>query len=181
MLPVPEGQGHPVGDSLCADEDVELARRLLRRRDVGPRDAAAARRTWCSPTGSPPTRTPRELDGIDVPDGMMGLDIGRRTAEAYAAEIARAGTVFWNGPMGAFELAPFAAGTRAVAEAVAGAAGVTVVGGGDSAAALVQFGSGPGHPSVDRRRRGAGADRGPRAARGGGALMTGDRAATARR
>jgi phosphoglycerate kinase len=84
--------------------------------------------------------TPHELDGIDVPEGMMGLDIGRRTADAYAEEIARAATTFWNGPMGAFELDRFAAGTKAVAAAVADAAGITVVGGGDSAAALVQFG-----------------------------------------
>jgi phosphoglycerate kinase len=70
----------------------------------------------------------------------MGLDIGRRTAAAYADEIAKAGTVFWNGPMGAFELEPFATGTRAVADAVAHAGGTTVVGGGDSGAALAQFG-----------------------------------------
>ena len=80
------------------------------------------------------------LDGVDVPDGMMGLDIGPRSAEAYATLVATAGTVFWNGPMGAFELAPFAAGTRTVAEAVAASAAVTVVGGGDSAAALQRFG-----------------------------------------
>jgi phosphoglycerate kinase len=80
------------------------------------------------------------LDGVDVPDGWMGLDIGTRSAAGYAEVIRDAGTVFWNGPMGAFELAPFAAGTRAVAEAVAATSATTVVGGGDSAAALAQFG-----------------------------------------
>jgi phosphoglycerate kinase len=80
------------------------------------------------------------VDGVDVPDGLMGLDVGPRTAQAYAEVVAGAGTVFWNGPMGAFELEPFAPGTRAVAEAVAQAQGTTVVGGGDSAAALRQFG-----------------------------------------
>lgn len=129
-------QGHSIGDSLCADEDLDPARELLAR-------------------GSGKLRLPvdlvlgqafeadterRELDGVDVPDGWMGLDIGPRTAEAYGEEIAGAGTVFWNGPMGAFELEPFAAGTRAVAEAVAAAPGTTVVGGGDSSAALQQFG-----------------------------------------
>jgi phosphoglycerate kinase len=84
----------------------------------------------------------RESDGVEVPDGWMGLDIGLRTAAAYAEAIAAAGTVLWNGPMGAFELEPFAAGTRAVAEAVADAPGITVVGGGDSVAALQLFGLG---------------------------------------
>jgi phosphoglycerate kinase len=133
-------QGHAIGASLCAEEDLEPARRVLdaaraegRARlelpsdlVLGDRFAAEAER--------------RDLDGVDVPDGWMGLDIGPKSAERYARVIAGAGTVFWNGPMGAFELAPFAAGTRAVAEAVAQAPGTTVVGGGDSAAALERFG-----------------------------------------
>jgi phosphoglycerate kinase len=82
----------------------------------------------------------RQVDGTEVPDGWMGLDIGPRTVAAYAEVIGAAGTVFWNGPMGAFELEPFAAGTRGIAAAVASAPGFTVVGGGDSAAALGSFG-----------------------------------------
>ncbi|MGH2838930.1 MAG: phosphoglycerate kinase [Thermoleophilaceae bacterium] len=133
-------QGKPTGDSLVEEAGVELAKQALARAKgdsrcrlllpldlvLGDRFDADAER--------------RELDGVDVPDGWMGLDVGRATAEAYAREIEQAGTVFWNGPMGAFEMEPFAAGTRAVAEAVARSEGTTVVGGGDSAAALAQFG-----------------------------------------
>jgi phosphoglycerate kinase len=133
-------QGHGVGSSLCEQEGIPEAKRLLEeaRREgkaefVLPVDLVLGREF------SADTEV-RELDGVDVPDGWMGLDIGPRTAQAYAERIAGAGSVFWNGPMGAFELPPFAAGTRTVAEAVAAAPGVTVVGGGDSAAALTQFG-----------------------------------------
>jgi phosphoglycerate kinase len=132
-------QGKPTGDSLVEEEGIELARKALEKAEgsscrlllpvdlvLGERFAADADR--------------RELDGIDVPDGWMGLDVGPKTAAAYAREVEAAGTVFWNGPMGAFELEPFAGGTRAVAEAVAGAPGRSVVGGGDSAAALTSFG-----------------------------------------
>ena len=70
----------------------------------------------------------------------MGLDIGPRTAARYASEVAAAGTVFWNGPMGRFELQPFSAGTRTIAEAVASAPATTVVGGGETVAAMRSFG-----------------------------------------
>jgi len=137
-FPFFKAQGHSVADSLCADDDVELARRLIGSSDDGaaiqlPSDLVCAERFAAD-------ATPVPVDGVDVPDGMMGLDIGPRSADAYATIIATAGTVFWNGPMGAFELAPFADGTRAVAEAVARTAAVTVVGGGDSVAALHRFG-----------------------------------------
>jgi phosphoglycerate kinase len=129
-------QGHGVGDSLCEAEGIDPARRVL---DAGgdklrlPTDLVAGRAFKAD------TET-RDIDGVDVPDGWMGLDVGTGTSSAYADVIAGAGTVFWNGPMGAFELEPFAAGTRAVAEAVAASPGTTVVGGGDSAAALAKFG-----------------------------------------
>jgi phosphoglycerate kinase len=133
-------QGHSVGSSLCEAEGTEPAARALETshgEDTAdlllPTDLVLGREF------SADTEV-LQLDGIDVSDGWMGLDIGPKTAAAYADRIAGAGTVFWNGPMGAFELEPFAAGTRAVAEAVAAAPGTTVVGGGDSAAALTQFG-----------------------------------------
>jgi phosphoglycerate kinase len=133
-------QGKPTGDSLVEEEGVELARRALEKAEGGdtarlllPLDLVLGDRFDADAER-------REQDGTDVPDGWMGLDVGAQTAEAYAREIAGAGTVFWNGPMGAFEMAPFAAGTRAVADAVAEAPGITVVGGGDSAAAMAEFG-----------------------------------------
>jgi phosphoglycerate kinase len=160
-FPFLAAQGHEVGDSLCDAEDVEHARRVLAQAAlpgqarlelptdlvVGERlDESTEHRVLDPPSGG--------QAGLDVPDGWMGLDIGPETAERYASEIALAGTVFWNGPMGAFELEPFAAGTRTVAQAVASAAGVTVVGGGDSAAALARFGL---EGTVDHLSTGGGA------------------------
>ena len=108
-------QGHDVGNSKCEDEGIEPARRTL---EGGGDKLRAADRPRRGRAFEADTEV-RKLDGVDVPDGWMGLDIGRDSAEAYAAVIADAGTVFWNGPMGAFELEPFAAGTRRVAEAMA--------------------------------------------------------------
>ncbi len=134
-------RGLDTGDSLVEDEGVGLAERVLERSEVSncelhlPVDLVLGREFDAA-------TEVRELDGISVPDGWMGLDVGPKTVAEYAGVIADAGTVFWNGPMGAFELEPFAAGTRGVAEAVAAAPGFTVVGGGDSAAALAAFGLG---------------------------------------
>jgi phosphoglycerate kinase len=138
-FPFFKAQGHEVGTSLCEPEGIEPARRALAKaRETGcslllPDDLVLADRFAADAQRL-------ELDGTDVPEGWMGLDVGARTAKRYAREVMRARTVFWNGPMGAFELEPFAAGTRAVAEAVADAPATTIVGGGDSAAALTQLG-----------------------------------------
>jgi phosphoglycerate kinase len=132
-------QGHAVGASLCESDDAELAKQAIASAE-GARATLALPRDLVIGDRFAAEAEARTIDGIDVPDGWMGLDIGPHTAESYGAEIAGAGTVFWNGPMGAFELEPFAAGTRAIAEAVAQAPGTTIVGGGDSAAALQQFG-----------------------------------------
>jgi len=127
-------QGHPVGDSLVELDQVEQCRRRLDTGKVSvPTDAVVAREIAADALTA--------VVGVaDVPDGWKILDVGPATATQYSAEVARAGTVFWNGPMGVFEVEPFAGGTRAVAEAVAAADGYTVVGGGDSAAALAKFG-----------------------------------------
>jgi phosphoglycerate kinase len=135
-FPFFSAQGHDVGDSLCEADGIDPAKRIL---DAAgdklklPSDLVAGREFKADTER-------KDIDGVDVPEGWMGLDVGEDTATAYADVIKDAGTIFWNGPMGAFELEPFAAGTRAVAEAVAAAPGTTVVGGGDSAAALAKFG-----------------------------------------
>jgi phosphoglycerate kinase len=132
-------QGIATGNSLVEEEGIELARKALEKSESSncrillPLDIVAGKEF------SADTER-RDLDGTEVPQGWMGLDVGPKTVEAYSKEIEGAGTIFWNGPMGAFEMEPFAAGTRGVAEAVADAPGTTVVGGGDSGAALQQFG-----------------------------------------
>jgi phosphoglycerate kinase len=135
-FPFFSAQGHDVGNSLCEAEGIDPARRVLEHAGDKlklPTDLVAGREFEADTER-------KDIDGVDVPDGWMGLDVGGDTANAYAGVIKDAGTVFWNGPMGAFELEPFAAGTRAVAEAVAETQATTVVGGGDSAAALAKFG-----------------------------------------
>ena len=132
--------GHGVGDSLLEADQVATCERLLASgmRIVVPSDIVAL--DAAGTIGDPDAGGEVVSVGADVPDGFRGLDIGPGTAAEFADVIAGAGTVFWNGPMGVFEDPRFAAGTRAVAEALADARGFTVVGGGDSAAAVAEFG-----------------------------------------
>jgi phosphoglycerate kinase len=141
-------QGHEVGDSLLEPEQVDACGRLLESGAIElPVDVVVAADVDADTEVT-------VVDAGGIPDGQKGLDIGPRTVERFAEALAGAATVFWNGPMGVFEVAPFAAGTRGVAEAIAGlgaaepgreSSALTVVGGGDSAAAVRALG-------IDERR-----------------------------
>ena len=138
-FPFFRARGIGTGDSLVEEDGIPLAADAMEK-------ASGSSCELCLPVDlvlgrefSAGTET-MPVDGAEVPDGWMGLDIGPASASDYAGRIAGAGTVLWNGPMGAFELDPFESGTRTVAEAVAGSPAFTVVGGGDSVAALVKFG-----------------------------------------
>ena len=130
-------QNFGVGDSLLESEMIETCSQLLEEageKIVLPTDVVAAKELDAEAETS-------VVSAEEIPDGLKGLDIGPRTVETFADRLRGARTVFWNGPMGVFELAPFAEGTRGVAEAIAGLPdALTVVGGGDSAAAVRQLG-----------------------------------------
>jgi phosphoglycerate kinase len=136
-----KAQGKEIGDSLYDDASVEAAREALAKAEAADCELVLPTDLVLGREFSADTER-KEVDGVEVPAGWMGLDIGPKSGAAYAEAVGKAGTVLWNGPMGAFEMEPFAGGTRAVAEAVAKAPGKTVVGGGDSVAAMVQFGLG---------------------------------------
>lgn len=131
--------GKQVGASLKEDDWVERAREMREKAErlgvklLLPVDVVVAE--------SISEDAATKVVGVDdIPESMMGLDVGPKTAELYASAIAEAGSVFWNGPMGVFEMKPFEAGTRAIADACAAASGDTVIGGGDSVAAVNKFG-----------------------------------------
>ncbi len=126
--------GHSIGDSLCEPDFIETCTRLL---GSGANIVLPADITALDAGG-----TVRQM-GRSLPDGCCGLDIGPGSAAEFDDVIAGARTVFWNGPMGMFEDERFAAGTRAVAQSLADCRAFTVVGGGDSAAAVAQFGIAP--------------------------------------
>jgi phosphoglycerate kinase len=129
-------QGHGVGASLLEADQVDTCRRLLA--DAGDRIVLPVD-VVCATAFSAEAET-SVVPVTEIPDGLMGLDIGPRTVELFGSTLGDARTVFWNGPMGVFELAPFQEGTRGVAATVAAVDGLSVVGGGDSAAAVRQLG-----------------------------------------
>ena len=132
-------QGGKIGDSLLESEWMDYANQMLQKAaDKGvklllPVDTVIADRFA-------PDADTAVVEAGKIPDGWQGLDIGPRTVEQYCAAVADAGTVIWNGPMGVFEFDKFAAGTKAVAEALSKTDAITIVGGGDSAAAVEQLG-----------------------------------------
>ncbi|MBM3449973.1 MAG: phosphoglycerate kinase [Armatimonadetes bacterium] len=132
-------KGYEIGASLLEAEKLDLAKELLEEAQKGgvqfliPTDVVVADKV------AEDART-RVVPANAIPEGMIGLDIGPATSAEYGHVIRSAGMVVWNGPMGVFELSPFAGGTRAVAEALTACRGTTIVGGGDSAAAIEQMG-----------------------------------------
>ena len=130
--------GH-IGSSLCEEDKLNFALSVIEKaKEHGvqlllPTDSVCAKEFAAD-------AQPVTLSAREIPDDMMGLDIGPETAKAYAQVIAQAGTVVWNGPMGVFEFPAFAKGTQAVADAMADSSAVTIIGGGDSAAAAQQMG-----------------------------------------
>jgi phosphoglycerate kinase len=133
--PFLKAKGASVGNSLCSDEDVALAKQLLSADRGGkiqlPKDHMTAEEFGGSPVPCPST---------SIPAGFMGLDIGPETIRSYSDHLKTAKTVFWNGPMGLFESESFAKGTMAIAHTIAASNAFSVVGGGDSVAAVMQSG-----------------------------------------
>ncbi len=132
-------QGHAIGNSLLEAEYIEVARSFLAKaasnkvRVILPLDHVCA-------SEFNEQAAPVAVDGVDIPEGMIGMDVGPKTLAVIAKELSGAKSIVWNGPMGVFEFASFANGTKEVARMVAECDGTTVVGGGDSVAAVNQFG-----------------------------------------
>ncbi len=129
-------QGGRVGNSLVEPDKVALAKELLQ---AGGQKLMLPVDTHCGDAFDANCRKV-VVDAGQIPDGYQGLDIGPKTAQAFAKVVQGAKTIVWNGPMGVFEMPPFDAGTRAVAEAIAESKGTSIIGGGDSAAAIQQMG-----------------------------------------
>ncbi len=132
-------QGHAVGTSLLESDQVDVAKRYIEEAAAKGVDLVLPTDIVVAPEFSADAPA-TVVDASSMPDGQMGLDIGPASGKAFAEHVRAAKTVFWNGPMGVFEFAAFAAGTKAVAEALTEVDGLSVVGGGDSAAAVRALG-----------------------------------------
>ena len=134
-----KAQGLEIGTSICEHDKIDLARELMEK-------AAARGVNFMLPVDNvigeayDENTTPREVDSNAIPAGWMGLDIGKKSQKLYADTLVNAGTVIWNGPMGVSEWKNFAAGTENVAKAVAESGAISIIGGGDSAAAVEKLG-----------------------------------------
>ena len=134
-----KAQGGAIGDSLCEEDKLDLARELLAEAEAKGVRLLLPVDTVIADAFSEEANT-RTVTAGEIPDGWQGLDIGEATRELFAQEIKNAATVVWNGPMGVFEMKKFAVGTEAVAKALAESEAITIIGGGDSAAAAAQLG-----------------------------------------
>lgn len=137
-----KANGGEIGDSLCEQDKVELARQLMDKADDHGVTVLLPQDTVVASAFSEDAES-KVVDSLSIPDGWQGLDIGPKSTETFAQAILKAGTVVWNGPMGVFEMEKYAAGTCAVAQAVADSKAVSIIGGGDSAAAVEKLGFGP--------------------------------------
>ena len=134
-----KAKGYHIGNSICEDDKLDLAKKLMEK-------AEKKGVNLMLPIGSIVAKEFKNdtefkyVPSDDMPDGWMGMDIGSLTIEKYSKEIKKAKTIVWNGPMGVFEFPNFATGTREIARAVAESGAISIVGGGDSAAAIEQLG-----------------------------------------
>ncbi len=131
--------GFTIGTSILDEGNIDLAGKLLKKAEEAGVKLLLPVDVVCADRFENDART-LITDRENIPDDMMGMDIGPKTVELYTEALKTAGTIVWNGPMGVFEMPAFAKGTKAVAEALAESDAVTVIGGGDSAAAVEQFG-----------------------------------------
>lgn len=134
-----KAMGKKIGTSLCEDDKLDLAKGLLEKAEQKGVQLLLPIDTVCADHFAADAE-PKTFDAGDLPDDMMGLDIGPKTIELFSESLKDAGTVVWNGPMGVFEFDAFAVGTKAIAKAIAGSNAVSIIGGGDSAAAVEKLG-----------------------------------------
>ncbi len=134
-----KAKGYTVGDSICEDDKVELAKEMLAKAEAKGVNFLLPVDNMIS-THFAENAEHKVVDSDNIPDGWMGMDIGPKTIEKFCEAIKGAGTVIWNGPMGVFEFAPFAEGTLDIARAIAESGAISIVGGGDSVAAVTKLG-----------------------------------------